>query len=150
MLPYMQLSIMTSQRTVENLIAKSWRVVKVYDESNHNNVFLERLDASIRHSICDYWAIYPHANLTYIAFHADSLFALEKGSRNATTNTKGDNPSKSFQKKSWNRASANNMSTVAWTSPKHKSHTRSRSQSMFRLHTFSSQMNTSNETPSSL
>lgn len=47
-LRYMQLANMTLQRYAEDLISKSCKVADLYDEGTLNDVFIERVDASIR------------------------------------------------------------------------------------------------------
>lgn len=87
---YMQPTSMTSEQFTDDLIAKSCKVAAVYVESTFNDVFIKGVDVSIRHSLRDYWASHPYADLTDIAFHADSLLAIQKGSRNVANNVKID------------------------------------------------------------
>lgn len=53
-LRYMQPTNMTSQQIADDLIAKSCKVADVYEQSTLNDVSIEGVDASIRHSLREY------------------------------------------------------------------------------------------------
>lgn len=70
---YVHLSNMTSQQYGYDVIDESFKVADAYDKSTLNDVFIESLDASIRHSLCSLWPSNAQADLTDIAFEARSL-----------------------------------------------------------------------------
>lgn len=53
---------MTPQQHTDDLIAKPCKVADVCDEGTLNEVFIEGVDAAIRHSLPNYWATNPQAN----------------------------------------------------------------------------------------
>lgn len=79
-LRYMQPASMTFQQYAGDLIAKSRKDADVYDEDTPNNVFIEEVNQSLRHSLQNYWATNPEADLTDIAFQAESVLAIQKKS----------------------------------------------------------------------
>lgn len=52
-LRYMQSSNVTAQKFADKLISKLCKFADVYDESTHNCVFIERVDALVRYSLHD-------------------------------------------------------------------------------------------------
>lgn len=78
-LRYMQSSNVTRQQYPNDLIAKSCEVADVYDEATLKDVFIEGVDASVRRIHRHYWAQDSQADLTDIAFQAESLFYIQKG-----------------------------------------------------------------------
>lgn len=79
-LRYMQLANMTLQQYVDDLTAKTCKVADAYDEDTLKDVFIEGADQSISHSLQTYWETSSQASLTDIAFQAESLLAIQKGS----------------------------------------------------------------------
>lgn len=63
-----QTSSLTTQQYTDDTIAKSCKVVDVYDESTLNDVILKGIDPSIRHSLRNYWATNPQVDLTDMLF----------------------------------------------------------------------------------
>lgn len=45
----------THRQYTEDLIVKSFKVADIYEKTTHNDVFIERVDAFIRHNIDSYW-----------------------------------------------------------------------------------------------
>lgn len=109
---------MTAQQYADDLVAKSCKVADVYDDWKLKNVFIEGVDACIRHSLRHYLARNPQADLTDIDFQAYSLLSIQREA-NATPENNQNNltSDKLFNRKPLNsRKSANNVSTSA-TSP---------------------------------
>lgn len=94
----MHLKNTTPQQFADDMITKSYEVADVYDESALNNVFIERVNASICHSLRGYWALHQTANITNISFYANFILAIQKRSRNITTNAISDNRIKTVPK----------------------------------------------------
>lgn len=132
----------------DNFIAKWRKVADFYDGSSLKDIFIEGVDASIRHSLRNRWISHPQVEVTDIAFHADFFLILEKGSRSVATSSKGESVVKQFQRKFWIYAVANNVSTEILPSPKHKSHTRSQSPPVFHIQTHYTQTTTISATTS--
>lgn len=57
----MQPASMTPQKRADNLTVEPCMLTDVYDESIINDVFIEKVDASIRHSHHNYGATSLHA-----------------------------------------------------------------------------------------
>lgn len=72
----MQLTNMTSQLYAEDLAVTSCKVADVYEEGILNNIFIKDADASIRNSLHQYWPQNPQADLSDIAFQAESLLSI--------------------------------------------------------------------------
>lgn len=77
---------MTSQQYADNLVARSCKVVIVYEEENENKVSIEMGDASKGHGLRLKWAQNPLVNLTYIAFEEESLLSIMKGATSTPKN----------------------------------------------------------------
>lgn len=75
-LHYVQPFNMTPQQNADGLIAKSWKVADVYDERTLSDVFIESIDASIRHNLRNYWARNSQTFLSDIAFQEESLLSI--------------------------------------------------------------------------
>lgn len=83
---YAQAPGMTSKQYASDLIAKSCKVADVYVERTLNDAFIEGLDASISHSLRNYWPRNAQADLTDISFQAESLLPIQKASGKNPTN----------------------------------------------------------------
>lgn len=67
---------MSLRRYADGLIAKSCKMQDVYDDGVENNVLIEKASRSTRHSLQNYWATVPQANLADIAVQAKSLSVI--------------------------------------------------------------------------
>lgn len=54
----------TVQQLAAGLIVKQCKAAEVYYKSTLNNVFIERIDASIRDNLGDYWVSHPTSGLS--------------------------------------------------------------------------------------
>lgn len=79
---YIQTAQMTPVRYVDDLYELSCKVAVVYKESNPNEIFIEGIDPSICHSLWEYWATHPRADVTSISFKPQSLLEIQKGGTN--------------------------------------------------------------------
>lgn len=59
---YMQPDKTTHQQYANDLVAKYCKVAHVYDKGTLKDVFVEGVDASIRHSLRHFWAQDPQAD----------------------------------------------------------------------------------------
>lgn len=69
---------MLQQQYGDDITAKSFNVDDVYDETSVYDKFIESVDASIRHSLRNYWATNAQADLTDIVFQAEPPLSIEK------------------------------------------------------------------------
>lgn len=75
----------TMQQYTKDLLAKPCKVNDVFEESTLKDAFIERLELSIGHSSRQYWAQIPQADLTDIAFWAESLSSIQKDAEVTST-----------------------------------------------------------------
>lgn len=76
-------------QNIDDLYAKSCIVADVYDESTLNNIFIEGVDLSIRHSPREYWATHLQASMTGIVLEDQSLLEIQGGAtKPANTNNR--------------------------------------------------------------
>lgn len=109
------------------------------------------MDCSIHHSLQDCWVLHPLAVSTNIAFNADFLFTIQKGSRNFSHMNKVIDSAKLFQKKAWQRTLEKNVNTGITSLPTCGTRTRSRSPIVLQIGSYPSQTTTAsaNSSPSS-
>lgn len=62
---------MAPHEHARDLDAKSYKNTDVFDESSLNDVFIDGVKASIRHSLRLYWESNPQAHLTSLNWHRD-------------------------------------------------------------------------------
>lgn len=129
---------MTLQHFADDLITKSCKVSDVYDDSTLNDVLIESRDASIHHSLQHYWASHPQADLTDIAFYANSLLAIQKSSRDAAHKKKVDDLARPYKKKPWQCTLANNVNKNTTSSPTRGTRKRSRSHPVLHINPYHS------------
>lgn len=85
------------QQYTDALIARSWKVADVDDESTVSDVFKEGVYASIRHILRNYSAENSQADMTYIAFPVGELWSTEKHSRKkSNVQLPNTNPAKPY------------------------------------------------------
>lgn len=140
---------MTLQQFADYLIAKFCKAANVHDVSTLNDAFIESVGASIRHSLHDYWASLPYADLPDIAFHAASLLAIQKGTRNLGSSAKIADLPRLYQKKPWQRTLANNDKTGSISSPTRSTRNRSWSSPGLHINTYRSNTTAPGATPTS-
>lgn len=70
---------MTPLQYGEALFAKNIYVGDGSKEDTLNNIFIERIDESIRYSLRGYWTAHPRTNLTNFAIRAQFLLAFSGG-----------------------------------------------------------------------
>lgn len=61
----------------DDCYAKSYKMVAVYDEAAFNDIFIEKFDPSIFHSLQKYRAMHPHVDVSSIAFKAQFLAEIQ-------------------------------------------------------------------------
>lgn len=74
---FVQPSNMILNQYAEELMTKILWSGDVYEEYTLNEIFIEGLDASIRHSVRESWKNKKNANLHELAFHATSLLGCK-------------------------------------------------------------------------
>lgn len=74
----LQLANMKPPQLAVNLPVKSCSVTDVYDEGTLNQIFIERIYASICQNSRLYWAQYPQADLSDFVFYGESLLFIKK------------------------------------------------------------------------
>lgn len=84
-LHYVQPKNITPQQFAKNLVAKSCKITNVYNKNPLKDVFIEGVCASI-HSLQHNWSTNNQADLTDIAFRAESVLSIQRASKNAATN----------------------------------------------------------------
>lgn len=126
-LRYVQLSNMAPQQYADDLIAKSCKVVDVYYESTLNDVFIEGFDAGTKHSLRNYRITNSQEGITDIAFQAESLLTIRKGSgENLTNSHASTNSEKLYNRKPYkSRSIASNINRETRWTPTQKTRRRS-------------------------
>lgn len=74
---FAQPSDITLSQFTEELVTKTLRFEHMYEKTDLNEIFIEDLDASIRHSVREYWRGKNKANLHNLVSNATSLFRLQ-------------------------------------------------------------------------
>lgn len=65
----------------------------MFGEYALNEIFIERLDALICHSMCEYWGNRRDANMHDLAFHATSVLSMQGHDvKSKLTNPSGPKP----------------------------------------------------------
>lgn len=91
---------MTSQKNSDNLIAKPCKALVLYGEGNLKEVFIKDFDASIKHSLHNYWATNPQSDEPYIAFQKEYLLSIQNDSADTrTSNILNTNPTKPYTRR---------------------------------------------------
>lgn len=94
-LHYTQGVSMTWTQYDDDLYTQTCKVADFYDESTLNETRIERVGSFICHSLRKYWALNRQANLTDIAFWAQSLVRIhEKSSKSLPTGNQNANAKK--------------------------------------------------------
>lgn len=89
------------------------------DEAALHNIFIEGIDASIRHSLHSYWSTNPPADLTDVALQVKFLLSIQKRLKNARAiNFLSTNLGKPYRRKPiHNRKTVNNINTDTTSQP---------------------------------
>lgn len=131
---YVQPSHMTLMQYAKGLYAKSCKFGYDYDKSTFCDSLLEGVDSFICHSLPEYLAIHPHADVINIKFKTQLLFViLEKITKLAKTNNQAAS-SKQYGKHIWNMLLAHAIEIASLTSPSRSSRHRLRSPPLFAIH----------------
>lgn len=84
----MQPALMTFQQFANGLIAKSCKVVDLYNKSTLNDVLIGGVDGSTSYSLQHSLPPHPLADLGDISFQAYSVLSIQNGTRNVSYKTK--------------------------------------------------------------
>lgn len=130
---------MTPQQYADDLIATSWKVADLYDISTLNDVFIEIVDASIWHSLRNYWPTNSYADFTDFAFQAESLLSIQKGSgKIQTSKYPNTHLTKPYTRKPWySRNVASNVNTESMSTSSQRTEGRSPSPKALKMNALS-------------
>lgn len=78
-LRYMQPANTTSMQYADNLYAKSYKMAAVYNESMLDDIFIEKGNCFIRHSLREYFTTYPHTDVADMASKAKYFLETQNG-----------------------------------------------------------------------
>lgn len=98
-LRYTQPASMTPMQFADDLYAKSCKVANTYEEATLNDVFIEGVGSFICHSLREFWDTHQHADVIDIAFKAQALVAIQKGSLKAASSDNHATQSKHFARR---------------------------------------------------
>lgn len=117
LLCFKQPSIMIPQQYVDELDAKSCKVDDVYDKGTINDIFIERFNASIRHSLRHCWKRNSLMDLNDIAFLAKYLLSIQERATSTPFNNRNNSTSgEPFNGNPWNRRNSANSVDAFTTS----------------------------------
>lgn len=99
----MQPAHVTTQKSADDLEAKSCKVAEVYDEGILNDIFIKNVEASIRHNLRHNGAQKQQAYLRDVAFQAEIILFIQKDTGHFPKNNQGScNEGKPLNRKSSN------------------------------------------------
>lgn len=67
-----------SSQDAEGIVAENLQGGAVHEENASNEIFIRRLDSSMRRSLCKYWSAKMKATLHHHAFHGTFLLKLQE------------------------------------------------------------------------